>query len=160
LVDDDLWLKQVTHLAARDDKNAKISGYCFALLLDRNVADDDFVSREISRRLSPGIPADIGAGWFEGISLHNRQALLSRIHLWKQLDGYVSSLDDSEFRRSVVFLRRAFGNFDPREKSSVAELLGDIWGLDSRDVAVMLQAPLNEAEENALKELNDFDFDV
>jgi hypothetical protein len=129
-------------------------------LLDRNLADEDFVSREISRRLSAGIPADIGAGWFEGVSMHNRQALLSRINLWKQLDGYVASLDDEEFKRSVVFLRRAFGNFEPREKDSVAGLLGDLWGINSQDVSIMLQAPLNEEEENALNELNDFDFDV
>ena len=160
LIDDDLWVKKIRELAARDDKNAKISGYCFAVLLDRNLADEDFVSKEISRRLSPGIPADIGAGWFEGVSMHNRQALLSRISLWKQLDGYVGSLDDEEFKRSVVFLRRAFGNFEPREKNSAAELLGDIWGINSRDVSIMLQSSLNEDEETALKELNDFDFDL
>jgi hypothetical protein len=160
LIDDDLWVKKIWQLASRDDKNAKISGFCFAVLLDRNLADDDFVSKEISRRLSAGIPADIGAPWFEGVSMHNRQALLSRISLWKQLDSYAASLDDEEFKRSVVFLRRAFGNFEPREKNSVAELLGDIWGMNSRDVSIMLQAPLNEEEESALDDLNDFDFDV
>lgn len=163
LVDDDIWVKELFDLASGDDKNSKLSGLAFAILLERNLADESFCSREISRRLSPGNPADLGAGWFEGMSLRNRYALLSRVNLWKELDEYIKSLDDEEFKRGLVYLRRAFSGFDPREKNSAAELLGELWKVDeisTQDIAIFLQEPLNEQEENALAALDDFDFDI
>jgi len=163
LVDDNVWVKELFSLAARDDKNPKLSGLAFAVLLERNLVDENFCAKEVARRLSPGNPADLGAGWFEGMSLRNRYALLSRVGLWKELDGYIQSLDDEEFKRGLVYLRRAFASFEPREKNSAAELLGELWQTDkigSQEVAILLQAPLNEAEEEALSALDDFDFDA
>ncbi|MCL2853938.1 MAG: DUF5682 family protein, partial [Defluviitaleaceae bacterium] len=119
IVDDETWVAELTSLAARDDRNAKLSGLAFSILLERNLVDEDFCAKEVSRRLSPGIPADIGAGWFEGMSMRNRYALLSRTGLWQELDAYIKSLDDEQFKRSVVFMRRAFSGFEPREKNSV-----------------------------------------
>jgi hypothetical protein len=159
-IDDETWVKELTALAARDDKNPKLSGLAFSILLERGFIDEDFCAREVSRRLSPGIPADIGAGWFEGMSMRNRYVLLSRTNLWKELDSYLGNLDDDEFKRSVVFLRRAFSNFEPKEKNSIAELLGEIWSIDSSDASILLQAPLDEAEAEALAGLEKFDFDI
>ena len=158
-VDSSLWITELKKLAWRDDRNAKLSGLAFSILLEHNLVEDDDCSKEISRRLSPGIPADIGAGWFEGLSGRNRYALLSRISLWKELDNYVQSLDEEDFFRSVVFLRRAFGSFESNQKNSIAELLGDIWGTGAEATAEMLQDELTEAEAEKLNELNDFDFD-
>jgi len=160
IIDDTAWIAELRILAQRDDRNAKLSGLAFAILLERNLIDEDFCAKEVSRRLSPGIPADIGAGWFEGMSMRNRYALLSRTNLWKELDAYIAGLDDDEFKRSVVFLRRAFANFALKEKSSAAQLLGEIWAMDAGDASIMLQAPLDEDEVQALDELNDFDFDI
>lgn len=159
IVDDDEWVKALWDLAMRDDRNSKLSGLAFAVLLERNLITDEFCSKEVSRRLSPGIPADIGAGWFEGMSMRNHQRLLSRIELWRELDAYIQSLDDDEFKRSVVFMRRALGGFSPSEKNSIAVLLGDFWGVGDSDVAIFLQGELNEDEVTSLEELNDFDFD-
>ena len=158
VVDDDTWVKELTDLASRDDKNAKLSGLAFAVLLERNLVNEDFCAKEVTRRLSPGSPADLGAGWFEGLSMRNRYALLSRTGLWAELDGYIQSLDDEEFKRGLVYLRRAFSHFEPREKNSVAELLGGLWQEDSQDVAILLQTPLDASEEEALALLDDFDF--
>jgi len=158
-IDDETWIEELLDLASRDDKNPKLSGIAFALLLERGIVDEDFCAKEVSRRLSPGIPADIGAGWFEGMSLRNRYALLSRVSLWKELDIYIQSLDDDEFKRSVVFMRRAFSSFEAKEKNSVAELLSELWSMDSQDVSILLQEQLAEADLEALDTLNDFDFD-
>lgn len=158
-VDVETWQKELSQLAWRDDLNSKLSGIAFSILLEHNLVDEDDCAKEVSRRLSPGIPADIGAGWFEGLSGRNRYALLSRVSLWKQLDGYVQNLEDDEFFRSVVFLRRAFGDFEPNQKNSIAELLGDIWGTGSEATAEVLQAELTESEVEKLDELNDFEFD-
>nr|WP_245947863.1 DUF5682 family protein [Paenibacillus sambharensis] len=157
-IDDDRWVRQLRELAFRDDRNARLSGYAFALLLERNMIEPDRLSQEVSRRLSPGIPADLGAGWFEGLSMRNRYALLSRSELWRLLDEYIQSLDDEQFRRSVVFLRRAFGSFQPSEKSLIAETLGEIWGIGGLEAGDLLQQELSEEEKGKLDELNEFDF--
>lgn len=159
LVDVKTWQKELLHLAKRDDLNARLSGVAFSILLEHNLASEDDCAKEVSRRLSPGIPADLGAGWFEGLSGRNRYALLSRVSLWKELDLYVQQLSDDEFLRSVVFLRRAFADFEPNQKNSIAELLGDLWGTGSEATAEALQDELTEEESSKLDELNDFDFD-
>jgi len=158
IIDDDTWVKELQNLASRDDKNPKLSGLAFAVLLERNLIDENFCAKEVTRRLSPGSPADLGAGWFEGLSLRNRYALLSRTALWAELDSYIQSLDDEEFKRGLVYLRRAFAHFEPREKNSVAELLGELWNVNTQDTAISLLAPLDESEEEALAALEDFDF--
>jgi len=158
LVDDGAWLRQLQMLAERDDRNAKLSGLAFAILLERGETEDERVAREVSRRLSPGIPADVGAGWFEGLSMRNRYALLSREALWRQLDAYIRSLDGDQFRRALVFLRRAFSLFEAREKTSVADMMGELWGVGSEQSANMLLGPLSEEEREKLEELNEFDF--
>ncbi|GHV56278.1 hypothetical protein FACS1894182_02500 [Bacteroidia bacterium] len=158
-VDVDTWQSELSKLAWRDDLNAKLSGVAFSILLEHNLASEDDCAKEVSRRLSPGVPADLGAGWFEGLSGRNRYALLSRIALWKELDRYIRDLDEDEFFRSVVFLRRAFGEFEPNQKNSIAELLGDLWGTNAEVTAEILQAELTEKETEKLDELNDFNFD-
>jgi hypothetical protein len=158
-LDDENWVKELTKLAFRDDKNAILSGLSFAILLERNIIDDEQCTVEVSRRLSAGIPPDIGAGWFEGLSARNRYSLLSRVGIWRCLNDYVALLDEDEFRRSLVFLRRAFADFEAREKNSIAELLGEFWGMDSGDAAIALGEELTEEESETLEGLNDFDFD-
>lgn len=157
-VDEALWLRKLRELATRDDRNAKLSGLAFGILLEKNGVSEEECAVEVSRRLSPGIPADLGAGWFEGLSLRNRYALLSRSFLWRQLDAYIGSLEDRQFARSLVFLRRAFGCFEPREKADLAELLGELWGMGDLPAGEALQQPLTEEEKEKLDELNDFDF--
>ncbi len=159
LVDAEIWQAEIKTLAKRDDLNTKLSGVAFSILLEHNLVSEEDCAREVSRRLSPGVPADLGAGWFEGLSGRNRYALLSRVALWKELDEYVRSLDEEEFFRSVVFLRRAFGDFESNQKNSIAELLGDLWGTGAEATAETLQEELNEEEINKLDELSDFDFE-
>lgn len=158
IVDDELWKRELRELAFRDDRNAMLSGFAFAIMLERHAVTEAECEREVARRLSPGIPADLGAGWFEGMSMRNRYALLSRPSLWGQLDAYMGSLEQEQFKRSLVFLRRAFASFDAREKAAVAELLGDLWGADAQLDAEALQQPLSEEELAAIAALDEFDF--
>ncbi|MEF7437841.1 DUF5682 family protein [Paenibacillus lautus] len=158
-VDEELWLQELRHLSERDDLNARLSGYACAVLMERNAISAQQCAEEVSRRLSPGIPADLGAGWFEGLSMRNRYALLSRLSLWEQLNEYILSLDDEEFARALVFLRRAFSSFSPKEKTMIAELLGELWGVNAEQAAEILTGDLKEEEAKMLDELNDFDFE-
>ena len=159
MLDETLWKEQLRRLSDADDRNPLLSGYACAVLLEDNALSNEELAREVSRRLSPGISADLGAGWFEGMASRNRYALLARQPLWDQLADYVSSLDEEQFTRALVFLRRAFGTFSPAEKRSICENLGHTWGVDEDAVSEAISQPMTEEEEQALDDLNDFDFD-
>ncbi len=157
-IDEPLWIGQLQKLADADDRNPVLSGFACAILLERGEMANDTLAREVSRRVSPGVPADLGAGWFEGLAKRNRYALLARQTLWEQLADYIASLDDEQFRRALVFLRRAFGSFSPQEKRHISENLGQCWGLSADAASELMEQPLTEQEEEKLSELNDFDF--
>jgi hypothetical protein len=158
-VDEPMWIDRLRRLSDADDRNPLLSGYACAILLERGLVPHDDLSREVSRRLSPGVPADLGAGWFEGLAKRNRYALLARQVLWAQLADYVASLDEEHFRRSVVFLRRAFGGFTPREKRQIAENLAEHWGVSVDAAAEAIESKLTDDEEKKISGLNEFDFD-
>ena len=113
-VEESLWIARLQRLADADDRNPLLSGYACATLLERGLIANENLAREVSRRLSPGVPADLGAGWFEGLAKRNRYALLARQPLWEELASYIQSLDGDQFKRALVFLRRAFGAFSPK----------------------------------------------
>jgi hypothetical protein len=158
-VDGELWVARLRKLADADDRNPLLSGYACAVLLERGLMATGDLAREVSRRLSPGIPADLGAGWFEGLSKRNRASLLARQPLWVELAGYVQSLDEEQFKRAIVFLRRAFGPFAPHQKRQVCENLAEHWGVNADAAQEALQGPLTAAEEKKLTDLGEFNFD-
>jgi len=158
-VDEPMWIDALRKLSDSDDRNPLLSGFACAILLERGLMPNDDLIREVSRRLSPGVPADLGAGWFEGLSRRNRYALLARQVLWAQLADYISALDEDHFRRSLVFLRRAFGGFSPREKRQIAENLAEHWGVSADEAAVAIETELTEDEQKKLTDLNEFNFD-
>lgn len=146
-------------ISDRDDLNPHCSGFALAILLERGTVNEDLLAREVARRLSPGVPADLGAGWFEGLASKNRRALIVRLSLWRRLDDYLTGLDDTAFRRALVFLRRAFADFSPGEKNDVAENLGEIWGCSKASAAELLMKETTAEEQEVLAGLDDFDFD-
>lgn len=157
-IDEPLWLQTLKEISERDDLNPILSGYCCALLLEKNEIGPEKLEQEVSRRLSPGIPADLGGGWFEGLCLGNKYALLSRSFLWEKVDHYIATLSDEEFLRALVFLRRAFSSYNAGDRSKVAEILAESWGLNAELVSEQLNEELTENEESELDQLNDFDF--
>jgi hypothetical protein len=158
VVDEELWIRKLIELSDLDDRNPLLSGYVCAILMERNLLDGEKLSHEVSRRLSPGIDADLGAGWFEGLSMRNRYALLARMGLWEQLANYVASLDQEQFRRALVFLRRAFGDFSSADKRTISENLGEIWGVGREDASDVLSRELSDEEQKSVADLNNFDF--
>lgn len=158
-VEESLWISELQKLSDADDRNPILSGYACALLMERGLIENEALAREVSRRLSPGVAADLGAGWFEGLAKRNRYSLLARQTLWEQLAQYVADLEETQFRRAVVFLRRAFGEFSAREKRNITENLGELWGLNADSTAEMLEKPLSEDEQAKLSDLDSFGFD-
>lgn len=153
------WVTLLERISDRDNLNTKCSGFAMAILLERGIATEELLAREVSRRLSPGVPADLGAGWFEGLAGKNRYSLIARLSLWRHLSDYLDSLDEDTFRRALVFLRRAFADFTPGEKSDIAENLGEIWGIHAQQVSELIMADIIQEEQAMLSDLDDFDFD-
>lgn len=89
--------------------------------------------------------------------MKNRYALIARLSLWESLDEYLQTLDDEEFKRALIFLRRAFADFTSMEKDAIAENLGEIWDLNGQEVSETLNGQLGEEE--LAESLEDFDFD-
>lgn len=154
------WLKVLNSISERDDLNTKLSGFAAAILLERGEMDTEQLRTEVSRRLSKGIPADLGAGWFEGLAMKNKYALIARLSLWESLNVYLTTLDDEEFKRALVFLRRAFADFSALEKDEIAENLGEVLGLNGQEVSEAVNAVLDEGSQQMLDSLDDFDFDI
>jgi len=158
-LEEETWINTLMLVSDRDDLNTRLSGFAMAVLLERGKVDNTQLKTEVSRRLSRGIPADLGAGWFEGLAMKNRYALIARLSLWESLDEYLDTLDDEEFKRALVFLRRAFADFSALEKDEIAENLGEIWGVNSQQVSEVLNGDLNAEEQKVVENLDDFDFD-
>lgn len=159
ILDQNAWVQLLERISDRDDLNTKCSGFSMAILLERGIATEELLAREVSRRLSPGVPADLGAGWFEGLAGKNRYALIARLSLWRHLSEYLDSLEEDTFRRALVFLRRAFADFTPAEKSDIAENLGEIWGIHAQQVSELIMQEVTEEEQALLSDLDEYDFD-
>lgn len=106
------------------------------------------------------MPAELGAGWFEGLAMKNHYALIARMSLWENLSGYLDTLDDEDFKRALVFLRRAFADFTSGEKDSIAENLGELWQVNPQQVSELINANLTADEMDLVADLGDFDFDL
>ena len=99
--------------------------------------------------------------------MKNRYALIARLSLWESLDEYLDGLDEEEFKRALVFLRRAFADFSSLEKDEIAENLGELWGLSGQAVSETVNAMIPPEEAEAAQaeanelfgDLDDFDFD-
>src|SRR5260370_13369020 len=83
LVDAERWYTELAAIAAADNLNSFLSGLACSLLLEVNRLSAEELAREVSRRLSPGIDAELGAGWFEGLVQYNRFGLFGRLALWR-----------------------------------------------------------------------------
>ncbi|GHU03596.1 hypothetical protein FACS1894205_0400 [Alphaproteobacteria bacterium] len=158
LVDDEAFVQALRDLACRDGLNPGLSGYGASLLMERAEMPEELLETLMRRRLSPGEAADVGAGWFEGLAGRNHYGLISRPRLWEILESYLDSLDDANFRRALLFLRRAFSTFSPQEKRSVCDILGELWKIDGEAVEDALHRDYAADEKDALDSLNDFDF--
>ncbi len=157
-LDRERFLAVLGQIAARDDLNTRLSGTAASILLEMGVMDSEELGREVERRLSRGIPAELGAGWFAGLSSRNHYALIARLTLWEKLSGYLDTLDDEEFKRALLFLRRAFADFSSAEKDLIAENLGEIWQVNPQQVSEVLNDSLSEEGMEFLGGLEEFDF--
>ena len=158
-LDRERWYSLLLEISKRDDLNTKVSGLAMAILLEAGKIDNEALGKEVEKRLSKGVPADLGATWFEGLSMKNHYTLIARLGLWEKLQNYISNLDEEEFKRALLFLRRAFADFTSNEKHDIAENIAEIWGLNKNDVSAVINDDLGENEKEIIAGLEEFDFD-
>ena len=161
LLDVPRWNTELDGIAAADNLNPYLSGFACALVLEKGRIAEEELAREVSRRLSPGVDAELGAGWFEGLVRHNRMALFSRLALWRQLDAYIAALDDDHFRQALVYLRRAFGDFSAGEVRRVVSNLAEVGSAAGEELKAKVDTKLDEEEAKKLQEqLGDLELEL
>ncbi len=128
-----------------------VAGVACAILLERGKITDAVLDQRISRRLSPGVSPTEGAGFFEGLATRNRYALIARKSLWTAMNAFIEALDDEQFRRAVVALRRAFGSFETSDARRIATVLSEIWGGSERELTRAIETKVDDSEIAALQ---------
>ncbi len=154
-LESDDWEKELVRLGDADNVNMQTAGFATAILLESGKISQEALAVQTQRRLSVGIPADLGAGWFEGLAKKNRYLLIASLNLWRNLSDYIDTLDEEEFRRALVFLRRAFSDFSSGQKCEIGENLGEIWGLNKEEIS---EAVNQEVKSEEITGLDEFDF--
>ena len=91
--------------------------------------------------------------------MKNHYTLIARLGLWEKLQNYISDLDEEEFKRALLFLRRAFADFTSNEKHDIAENIAEIWGLNKYEVSDVINKDLEKDEKEIVSKLEEFDFD-
>ena len=152
------FIKLLGDIADSDTVNPLISGFACAILAEQGNIAPEKLSELVSRRLSKGTPPSEGAAWFEGLARRNRRSLIGRLTLWEKLCGFISELDDEESKPVLISLRRTFAEFSPAEKSDIAENIGEVLGISTQQAAEMITAEITAEEQQAIDELDDFDF--
>jgi hypothetical protein len=150
-VDARRWGRELDGIAATDSLNPFLSGFVLSLILPR--VGEDELAREVGRRLLPGVAAEVGADWFEGLVQYNREALFARLPLWRQLDTYVQALDEDGFRRALVPLRRAFGDFAPGQVRRVVSTLVEVSQESAEELKAAADVKLSDEEASQLNEM-------
>ncbi len=157
-LDEKKFITLLEESADSDMVNQLISGFACALLTERGRISAEKLSELISRKLSKGTPAHEGAAWFEGLARRNRRSLIGRLSVWEKLCSFISGLDDEEFKPVLVSLRRTFSDFSPAEKADIAENIGEVLGISCEQAAEFITADVTAEEQQAISELDDFDF--
>ncbi len=157
-IDSERFIALLGDIADSDTVNPLISGFACALLAEQGRIAPEKLSELVSRRLSKGTPPTEGAAWFEGLAKRNRRSLIGRLSLWDKLCGFIGELDDDEFKPVLISLRRTFAEFSPAEKSDIAENIGEVLGISTQQAAEIITAQVTAEEQQAIDELDDFDF--
>ena len=96
----------------------------------------------------------------EEFTKFNLEDYLTTDELRKEyLNQVLADGDIEEFKRALLFLRRAFADFTSNEKHDIAENIAEIWGLNKNDVSAVINDDLGENEKEIIAELEEFDFD-
>lgn len=115
------WQACLQHLAYLGQTHRLISGYATRCLFDNQAIDATQLAHHLQLALSAGQgPLQI-AQWLEGFLSDNATVITHHDALWQLLDGWLQSLNESQFMLVLALLRRAFSSFSPTERFQLAQ---------------------------------------
>ncbi|MCL2546376.1 MAG: DUF5682 family protein [Oscillospiraceae bacterium] len=136
------WHETLRELTKRDDINPQLAGYATAVQLSIGQLNEATLDMHLHHRLSVGTPAPQAAQWFEGLATLNHYALLLNPLLWQLLNTLIETLQDEDFLRILVVLRRTFSNFSRQERRNIWQHLGEIWCVSDDAVEYIMSQEL------------------
>lgn len=157
-IDEKPWFDILNEITDRLTINQFLSGYATALLLEKGYYSHEDVEKNIIFHLSSSIDGKIAANWLEGLCMKNRYQLILNLNIWKYFDDYIHTLDFEDFKRIVLFLRRAFTRFSSSEKDSIVDNLKELWGVELSNTEINTTVSAEEIKQLAAID-DDFDFD-
>ncbi|MFI3200049.1 MAG: DUF5682 family protein [Eubacteriales bacterium] len=157
-IDDTSWLAILDSLTDNLTINQFLSGYATALLVEKGYYTPAHVENKIIFHLSSSMEGSITANWLEGLCMKNRYQLILNLNIWKYFDEYIERLDWEEFKRIVLFLRRAFTKFSSNEKDSIVDNLRELWGITIGNSSINTEISSETLEQLATMD-EEFDFD-
>lgn len=161
-IDNKQWLSILDNITDNLNINQFLAGYSTALLLEKGFYTPEDVEKKIIFHLSSSIDGKITANWLEGFCMKNRYQLILNLNIWKYLDKYISGLGEEDFKRVVLFLRRAFTKFSSSEKDSIVDNLKELWGVNIANSEINTTITKQELEvfKNLASIIDDeYDFD-
>lgn len=115
------WQACLQHLAYLGQTHRLISGYATRCLFDDKSIDATQLADLLQLALSSGHDPLQIAQWLEGFLSENATVLTYHDALWQLLDGWLQSLNESQFVLVLALLRRAFSSFSPTERFQLAQ---------------------------------------
>lgn len=117
--------------AASGHENAvhgEVAGRACRLLRDGGHVDPDEAAASLSRVLSVGSDAGIGARWIEGFFAGGGLVLLHDVGLLDMVDDWMATVHGSTFDDVLPLLRRTFGGFAAAERRMIGSAVKDRQG--------------------------------
>ncbi len=156
-IEQDLYCEELFKLSEDLEINPFLAGYATAVLLEEKLFAEEKLEEILLFRLSSGVATENSANWLEGLCMKNYHYLTIKRNLWEIIDSYIASLGEEEFKRALLFLRRAFSGFSPNNKDSVIDNLKAIWKVEINNTVINDEVTTTEIE--AFLGLEEFDFD-
>jgi Family of unknown function (DUF5682) len=116
------------HLAARAHEGAvhgTVAGRACRLLRDGGLIDADDASATLSRVLSVGTDAAVGARWIEGFFAGGGLVLLHDVGLLDMVDDWMATVSGLTFDDVLPIVRRTFGSFANAERRMIGAAVVD-----------------------------------
>ena len=106
----------------------------------------------LSRRLSPGEDALVGAQFLEGLLALNRAVLLRKATIVGWLNDYLQAVPAERFRGVLPVLRRAMADLNAVEQDYLLASLARLLGLEDGAAAPAARLAISDQELQAIDE--------
>ena len=115
------WSRALEGLVHRDAVHGLLRGTALRLSLELGRVKDAELGLQARRALSTAVPPAEAAAWLEGLVSGSALLLLHQDELWAALDGWMSGIARDTFTEQLPLVRRAFAQFSPTERRTMAE---------------------------------------